>query len=106
MKTTLSIAAEHLRFLGIPSDITPDGRHLTVSNTPWPVTASSHFKAEKLQWVAVRAKGVQTRAIFPTKVPSDLPKAVAKNVLAAMLDMAALAGPEPVPFDFPSIRKP
>ena len=42
--------------------------------------------------VTIRAYGVQTRTVFPTKNPNDYPRAVARAVLAALLDLSLVRG--------------
>lgn len=54
-----------------------------------PVEVQIHTKGRAVDWVTVRAPGQASRSVFPTKVPTELPKAVVRNVLLAILDMAA-----------------
>ncbi len=97
MSTTITLAAELLRLLNIePVLVEPDGHQLTVLRFQFPVSAVAQFEAGRLGWVTVRARGTQTRSVFPTKDLRDFPKAVARAVLAAMLELAAILEADPV----------
>lgn len=102
MPSTLSIAADYLRLLNVETTLSGDGSILEVvpGSVRMPISAVSATAERdpggKLAWVTVRARGTQTRAVFPTKKPEELPKAVAKNVLAALLDLATLVAADAI----------
>jgi len=63
-----------------------------------PVTAEANYERGQLKWVSIRAPGVQTRSVFQTQDPAGMAKAIARSIMAVMLELAALVeAPEPLP---------
>ena len=85
----MKVAADILSMMGMAPVINE-----TVLEVPIPgskinrVVAAPTMEDGKVKWVTVRIHGAQTRTCFPTLDPCGLAKAVARNVLLAMLDVA------------------
>lgn len=94
MNDTMVTAADLLLHLGLAPILQQNNEQIELRAQVGPVVATAAFEPDRLDriaWVTIRGKGAQTRTVFPTKKRGDLPKAIARAMLATMLDLAALS---------------
>ena len=92
MQPAVKHAAELLLHLGIAPSSRTGERELRVftNGLPGVETTTTLDKKGSIRWVSIRAPGVQTRSVFPTQEPADMGRAIAKSILVALLELAAL----------------
>ncbi len=72
--------------LGLTANAKARGQ-ITVTSSGLPPVELDIVGGSSVKWVTVRAPGMHSRSVFPTKEPDELPKAVVRNVLLSILDL-------------------